>query len=156
MGRLLRRIRHCARRHGIRVGLRRQRSARFCIFAPTTFDARGNVESGTVRVQLKATDSLVRDSEGREILQRVAVSDLKTWLYEINPVLLVVYDAQADRAYWLNVQDYVRVQKVEWEDVRSITMRIPTTQLLTVEAVREIRVAKNRQVAQTNEHRGQS
>ena len=64
-----------------------------------TFDKRGDVESGTVRVQLKATDSLKLDAAGETVLQRVSVRDLKTWLFELYPLFLIVYDAKGDRAY---------------------------------------------------------
>src|SRR5262249_18791386 len=40
------------------------------------------------------------------VSHRVAHADLRLWLSEGAPVILIVYDAQADVAYWLDVQEY--------------------------------------------------
>jgi hypothetical protein len=69
-----------------------------------TFDASGEVEPGLVLLQLKATDHLKVVSAGRLIAERLERRDLLAWLKEPMPVILVVYDAQADKAYWLHIQ----------------------------------------------------
>ncbi len=119
-----------------------------------TFDERGEVESGTIRVQVKATDTLKQDASGRIVLQRVSTADLKSWLFELHPVLVLVYDAAEDGAYWLDVQEYVREQKTEWEDTRTVTLRIPKAHQLSIEAVRNTRDRKNRDVSEAIDKRG--
>jgi Domain of unknown function (DUF4365) len=59
----------------------------------TTYDRNGEVENGEVLYQLKATDRLKRTADGQTILFRVARADLRSWLGEPMPVILVVYDA---------------------------------------------------------------
>ncbi len=75
-------------------------------FTVVTYDQHGQIEGGVVFFQVKATDhvSLLRD--GQTITWPVSRRDLKLWLSEAYPVILVLYDGSRDRAYWLYVQDY--------------------------------------------------
>jgi hypothetical protein len=65
------------------------------------------------------------------------------------PVILVIFDAQNDRAYWLNVQNYADsikpkdVDGVDNEKERAtITVHIPTTNRLNVRAIQKLREFK--------------
>jgi hypothetical protein len=71
-----------------------------------TYNRRGEVENGVVYLQLKATDRLPPRGNRNTIAVRVHRSDLLHWLAEPQPIILVAYDATADRAYWLYVQAY--------------------------------------------------
>lgn len=68
-----------------------------------TFNDRGEVENGWIEVQLKATDRVKVVDRGRGLSCRLARADLRHWLGEAMPVIVVLYDGQADRAYWLDV-----------------------------------------------------
>jgi len=72
----------------------------------STYDSNGEVESGEIRIQVKATDELSILKDNSTISFRVSRSDLARWLHDPFPVILVMYDAQADKAYWLYVQRY--------------------------------------------------
>jgi hypothetical protein len=103
-----------------------------------TYNARGEVENGWVRFQLKATDSLRRSADGTVIPLRLEWRDLLFWLNEREPVILVLYDARGDRAFWLYVQEYFRRQ--QWPKRSSkettVTVHIPTANVLDEAAVR--------------------
>lgn len=71
-----------------------------------TFDRRGQVENGLLFFQLKATDRVQLTSGGRAVSCRVERADLAYWLGEALPVILVLYDARAEEAYWLHLQAY--------------------------------------------------
>ena len=73
-----------------------------------TFNKRGEVEEGKVIIQLKATDRFRTRASTRHLRYRIARVDLARWFAEPFPVLLIVYDAKRDRAYWLYVQSYFR------------------------------------------------
>src|SRR3954451_23753318 len=73
-----------------------------------TYNADGEVENGWVWFQLKATDTVKRSADGMVILLRLEWRDLLFLLNEFLPVVLVLYDAQEDKAYWLDVQEYFR------------------------------------------------
>jgi hypothetical protein len=47
-------------------------------------------------------------SDETHIAFRVATADLDYWLGEVMPVILIVYDVQADLAYWLYVQAHIQ------------------------------------------------
>lgn len=72
----------------------------------STYDASGEIENGYVLVQLKATDKLNLIKNNRVISFPVDKRDLTLWLKEFYPVILVVYDAQRKRGYWLYLQAY--------------------------------------------------
>lgn len=72
----------------------------------STYDERGRIEGGTIFVQVKATDRLPLLKDGRTITWPVSRRDLKLWLSEAYPMILVVYDGQKDRASWLDVLAY--------------------------------------------------
>ncbi len=68
------------------------------------------MENDTVKIQLKATDSLPLLADGETISFAILRSDLEYWLAEWLPVILIVYDAMADTAYWLYLQAHFQQQ----------------------------------------------
>jgi hypothetical protein len=115
-----------------------------------TYDADGYDESGVVFVQVKATDALKLRSGGREIAFRVARMDAELWREETFPVILIVYDAQADVAYWLYVQAYFERLPAHRRELRgqTVTLYIPRTNVLDPQAVRRFRQFKKNVQAQ--------
>jgi hypothetical protein len=109
----------------------------------TTFGPGGVAENSTVGFQVKATDSLPLHADGTTIPIRVDARDLRYWLFEPSPVALVVYDATVDRAFWLDVQRYVRDNAVDEDEVGdTVTLRIPVTNVFNPDAARELRLRK--------------
>jgi hypothetical protein len=103
-----------------------------------TYNANGEVENGWVRLQLKATDSLRRSADSTLIFLRVEWRDLLSWVNEGEPVILVLYDARRDEAYWLYVQEYFR--QVQWATraaaATTVTVHIPAGNVLDQAAIR--------------------
>jgi hypothetical protein len=71
-----------------------------------TFNRRGEVENGWIPFQLKGTDRVKLVDGGRAVSCRIERADLRHWLKEWEPVVLALYDARADVAYWLFVRGY--------------------------------------------------
>lgn len=69
-----------------------------------TYNRSGEIENGVVYLQVKASDKLRFRNSGRLVAATVHRSDLMHWLAEPQPVILVVYDASRECAYWLYVQ----------------------------------------------------
>jgi hypothetical protein len=115
-----------------------------------TFDSNGEVENGYLQFQLKATDHPKVVSRGQAVTVRVERADLRAWLHEPMPVVLVLYDASADRAYWLYVQEY-------FEQARSgsarrsteVTIRIRRNNVLNPDAIQHLARCRDRIMAQT-------
>ena len=115
-----------------------------------TYDHNGEVENGEVLFQLKATDRPQVALAGQAITLRVERADLASWLGEPMPVILMVYDARADRAYWLYVQR--EFEKMSGFDPsrgsRTVTIRVPKSQLLDVAAVAQFARYRDHVLAQ--------
>lgn len=109
-----------------------------------TFSATGEVEGGHINVQVKATDGLRTHVGGATIPFRVDTADMRAWLIEALPVVLVLYDAQGDRAFWLDVKHYARANDLD-EDPggETLTLRIPSENVWHVAAARLIQAVKN-------------
>lgn len=69
-----------------------------------TFDDRGYAEPDVAFLQLKAAESLVRS--GENYAYDLDIRDYNLWRAERLPVILVLYDATARRAYWVHVQQF--------------------------------------------------
>lgn len=115
-----------------------------------TYTEGGEVESGHVLFQIKATDALPFLKDEATITCRVQVADLKAWQDEWLPVILAVYDGQADKAYWLYVQQYIEEKNVSGEDLLAdhdrVTIRIPQRNRLDRRAVEKFRQFRSRRV----------
>ena len=72
----------------------------------STYNAEGEIENGQVYLQLKATDAIKTLQDAQTIAFPLTRADLEYWLREPMPVVLILYDAPAEVAYWLYVQAY--------------------------------------------------
>lgn len=80
------------------------------------------VQNGEVRFQVKATDNL-RVNRGM-VRCRVRTGDLHYWYWEDPPFVLVVYDAEKGRGFWLHLRGYIDDHPGLLEsDQETITMR---------------------------------
>lgn len=66
-----------------------------------TYDKKGQWENGAVLMQVKATDHIRRGRTAKEVPFTIKRTDLEWWLNEEQPVMLIVYDARSELAYWL-------------------------------------------------------
>jgi hypothetical protein len=116
-----------------------------------TFNRRGEVESGEVRFQLKATDSLRILARRKAIAIRVDARDVIFWLNDWMPVILVVYDAKKDRAWWLHMQEGAREadRKKGWQFSGTLTVHVPLTNKLNPAAIRHIATIRDAILAQS-------
>lgn len=109
----------------------------------TTYSSTGEVENETISIQVKATEHPSVSADGSFISVRVAAADLRHWLLELMPVILVLYDAANDRALWLNTQQFAEQAGVdEDESGETVTVRIPAGDFFIPDAVRVIRDLK--------------
>jgi hypothetical protein len=107
-----------------------------------TYNAGGEIENGEVWLQIKATESLRTRRAGQSVSFRIDRSDLRTWLGEPMPVILVVYDANTERAYWLYVQAYFAGRR------RFSLRRAPATITVTIPAGNRLDPAAVRRFAE--------
>ena|ERR1700722_19767228 len=108
-----------------------------------TYNRVGEVENGRVLFQLKATNQLKISRDGHSVLCRVDKADLRYWLGELMPVVLVHYDAKQDVAYWVDVQEHLH----GWQDPSGMstqtTLALPRSNVLDRKAMKAIARKKN-------------
>ena len=100
----------------------------------TTFNEDGEIEEGKILLQLKASDRLVVRSDGT-VACRVERKHLTSWLAQPLPVLLIVYDAVQDQAFWLYVQSYFR-KHGRATLFATVSLPIPTANVVDPSAMR--------------------
>src|SRR5260370_38015510 len=105
-----------------------------------TYNKGGEREPGDILFQVKATEGLSLHEGQTAFSFRIDRADLKWWLSELVPVVLVVFDAKKTRAYWLCVQEYFD----ELKDfnlsaaAETITVRIPVSNRVHSKAMRRL------------------
>ncbi len=109
-----------------------------------TYTATGEIENGHLLVQVKATDRILL-SDRRTIAVCIKRADLERWLGEILPVVLMIYDAQLDVAYWLDIWSYFRSGDVAKRrgGRGTLTLHVPVASRLDADALRSLASVKN-------------
>lgn len=115
-------------------------------FAPS-----GEIENGEVKFQLKSSEKLNRIQNGVAISIPIQTNDLHYWSMELLPVILVAYDASEDKAYWVDVQDYVRLNSSQIDFERN-SSNIHISSLSVVDA-KSIDLFRMKSLAVANERR---
>jgi hypothetical protein len=117
----------------------------------TTFNRRGEIENGDVRMQLKATGAIKVVSGQNAIAVRLEWRDVVYWLNEPLPVVLVVYGAKADKAWWLYVQEALREgrRQASPRATATRTVRVPLANVLDAAAVRRFRKFRDAALARS-------
>lgn len=118
-----------------------------------TYNSDGEAEEGHILVQVKATDDLNLTTDEQKVLFRIERADLIRWLAEPMPVILVVYDAKNDRAWWLYIQQYFKAQP-EFNLFRAgktIAIEIPIARRLDADAMQQFRQFRTNVITQLPE-----
>lgn len=82
----------------------------------STFDENGEAENGEIYVQLKCTDHIRYSENCQAFIFDLSIRDLELWLFNAQPVLLVLYNAQAEDAFYVNLQDYFRENSISLQN----------------------------------------
>ena len=71
------------------------------------------------------------------------LADVHLWQRESMPVILVVYDGQTEKAYWLYVQHYLEGKNLSFQDLSDeqdrVTVRVPIKNRLNRKAIAQFR-----------------
>jgi hypothetical protein len=105
-----------------------------------TFNERGERERGDIHIQVKATDRLLFRPAQTAFSFRVARTNLVDWLYEVEPVILIVFDAKKKRAYWVCIQAlFPDLEKLNFFAFgKSVSIRVPVANRLNPSAMRQM------------------
>jgi hypothetical protein len=118
-----------------------------------TFNKKGEAQAEAILLQLKASDQLRLRKGQAPFRFRVERRARARWLAEPMPVILIVYDARKETAYWLYIQSYFRWQ----EDFnifaagKTVTVTVPTGNVVDTSAMRRFARFRDRVLDQTQE-----
>jgi hypothetical protein len=105
-----------------------------------TFNERGEAENLYVFFQLKSTDNIQKSDKKSSFVFDLSKRDLELWLYNSNPVILLLYDAQEDVAYYADLQAYFEKNKEVLKKVRKfVRVYIPQNAIFNTTAVQGLR-----------------
>jgi hypothetical protein len=104
-----------------------------------TYTPQGEPEDGGIFLQVKATERLRLIQSGTFAQFRLERADVRGWLRRLTPVILTVYDVAQDRTLWLHIQAYFDALRGfnRFIATGTITVRLPVSQVLTPDAVRQ-------------------
>ena len=118
----------------------------------TTFDYKGSadfesgeVENGSVYVQLKSTDKLkVWKRDSTKISFSINRRHVVYWIDEPLPVILIVYSVPDERAYWLHMQPYLRSSMFTMPPLsqEEVTVHLSTNNVVNEDAIDTFREYK--------------
>lgn len=105
-----------------------------------TFNDLGEIEPHLVRFQLKSTDSIKFSAKKKAFTFDLSKRDLELWLLDTYKMMLILYDAQKEVAYFEDLQVYFRNNKLKFERGRKfVRISIPMTNVWSAKAVQDIR-----------------
>ena len=98
-----------------------------------------------ILIQLKSSDQPKLSKDQQAIEYSLSKRDLELWLLEREMMLLVFYDAENEKAYFVILQEYFKENKLSLQQVKKyIQISIDLANELTPESVKEIRAIKNK------------
>ncbi len=107
-----------------------------------TYDANGYLEPDLVYLQLKAAESL--QAVGTAYVFDLDIRDYNLWMLDTYPVVLVLFDARRQRAYWLAIQQYFEEDESRRPNrgTKTVRVRVPMRQPVNRRAIAKIRDLK--------------
>jgi len=113
-----------------------------------TYDSNGEVENGQVYIQVKATEHAKRLKRTQIISFSLEKAHLESWLPEPMPVILTLYEAIEDKAYWLYLQAYFESDRPDTRGAKTQSVHIDECNLVDTRSVKLWRKYKANVLAQ--------
>ena len=94
------------------------------------YNDRGEYTNGLIKFQLKSTDTL--KSVGEQYAVDLSNRDLELWLLSVEPVILFLYSADSDVAYFVELGKYFEENRATLKDVRKfVRVYLPASNVFT-------------------------
>ena len=107
-----------------------------------TFNELGEIERGMIHFQLKSTDSIQFSEKKNAFSFDLSQRDLELWLLNANKMLLILYDAQLEKAYFEDIQLYFRDNEIKVKEGRKfVRIFIPAEKVFNAEAIKKLRLS---------------
>ena len=101
-----------------------------------TFKQTSEISTFTFHIQLKSTDQIKLTKSSKTISFDLSKRDLELWLFSTTELLLVLYDAQNENAYYVDLQAYFREKGIAFNNIRKfVHVNIPIDNAFTPQAI---------------------
>jgi hypothetical protein len=105
-----------------------------------TFSEIGEIENLSIMFQLKSTDNISISNQKKACIFDLDKRDLELWLSELRPVILILFDAQKEMAYFINLQEYFNQNKQVLNNIRKfVRVYLPQTAIFNTKSVKELK-----------------
>lgn len=105
-----------------------------------TFRPSGEIDNKTVDFQLKSTDNMRFIASKQAYAFDLSVEDLEFWLSKDRPIVLVLYDAQKDVAYYIDLTVYFIKNKESLAEINKfVRIYLPIYQVFNQQTVLVLR-----------------
>ena len=112
----------------------------------TTFNEKGEIENLQMNIQLKSTDAIKQTANKQFFVYDISKRDLELWNKATFPVLFIIYNAQKEVAYYLDLQEYFKKDGIHLEKIRKfVRIKIPIHQFWNAQSIITLRHIKNRE-----------
>jgi Domain of unknown function (DUF4365) len=111
----------------------------------STFNENGEFESGFINFQLKSTDLIQFSKKKDSFIFDLSERDLEVWLLESNIMLFILYNAQNEIAYYIDLQTYFKENGMKFSKKRKyVRVYLPTSHVFQIQIMQQIRQLKNK------------
>ena len=87
-----------------------------------TFNEQDEISSFIFHIQLKSTDHILLSSNKKTVIFDLSKRDLELWLSGSIKLILVLYDAEKEMAYYIDLQDYFKREGILFDKIKSIVV----------------------------------
>jgi hypothetical protein len=110
-----------------------------------TFNDNGEIEPGSILMQLKSTDKIkLSEKKENSIIFDLSIRDLELWLSGREMMLLLIHDAQLERTFFVELKDYFRQNREALQNVHKfVRIFIPFKNVFNHTILKKIRATKN-------------
>jgi len=109
-----------------------------------TYNDNGEIENSAVYIQLKATNNIeLYQLKSGDVSFPIGKKDLELWLKQILPVILVLFDAQNEKAYWVYLQLYFEQRNISLDSIQTDHFSVQFNDIVNSDAIRKWRDYKN-------------
>ena len=109
----------------------------------TTFNENGEIENLQMNLQLKSTDFIKWTSDKQFFVFDVSKRDLELWCDSNIPMILILYDAQKEIAYYIDILQYFQKDGMDLNKIRKfVRLKFSKTDVWNAQAIIKLRHIK--------------
>ena len=104
-----------------------------------TFNEQGEVYPFNFHIQLKSTDNIQKLKKKDVFHFDLSKRDLELWLMDTTKLLIVLYDAQQEIAYFVDLQAYFKENGTVLQTIKKyFRINIPITNVFVSQAIKQL------------------